>query len=168
MRPEDLWIGDPVRIIKSGRTGSYEGKSKDGRARIKSNGKIYLVDHSKISLHTEEKASNSATIPYAEETNTAFSLKTALSVPKSLDLHIEVLHPALTHEAPQIILNHQISRCEMYIDSAIRAGAKVITIIHGHGTGQLRREVEHLLSMRDEVRYHIPAMSGAATEVWLE
>ena len=86
----------------------------------------------------------------------------------TLDLHIEVLNPGIAKEAPQIILNHQILRCKKHIDRAIALGINSITIIHGKGTGQLKREVDHIVAMNDAVRFSIPQNDGGATEIWLK
>lgn len=165
LKLEDLWIGDRLRILTSGRVGTFEGIADDGRARIRSEGKIYRAPDINLEL-APETTSRPAEPVIPEEKK--YSIADTLAFDSTIDLHIEVLKPELTHEAPQLILQHQIKKCKEHISEAIKVKAKIITIIHGHGSGQLRREVEHILSLTEQVRYHIPTMSGAATEVWMK
>ena len=55
-----------------------------------------------------------------------------------------------------------------FMDGAIEAGLKRVTIVHGKGKGTLKAEVEHLLksSYKDAVHLIIPLNEGT-TEVWL-
>jgi len=160
----EFWIGDRVRILSSGKEGVYEGTSKDGRARIKWNNKILLTKIQNLEPIADRK-------PKKVLLNSALN-STGFKKPRdfnpTIDLHIEVLRPDLTNEAPQIILNHQILRCREHIDQAITLGLNTVKIIHGKGTGQLKKEVEHLIAMNDAIRFGIPQHDGGATEVWLK
>ena len=67
-----------------------------------------------------------------------------------------------------MILNHQIKRCQAYIESIINARVSPVTIVHGKGKGQLKLEVEYLLSQYEEYLHSIPAHDGGASQVWFK
>jgi len=160
----EFWIGDRVRIISSGKEGIYEGTSKDGRARVKWKNKILLTRIQNLDAITEKKPRK----VLLNSTVSSSGFKRPRDFNPTIDLHIEVLNPSLTNEAPQIILNHQILRCREHIEQAIALSLNTMYIIHGKGTGQLKREVDHLISMNDNIRFSIPQHDGGATEVWLK
>lgn len=166
MKVEDLWIGDTIRIRSSLKVGTYEGLSKDGRIRVKHHGKILLVQRDNIESYHFPEA------PRTIDLHTLSSVAENLVAKKAkfenvIDLHIETLNPTLENEAPQIILNHQIVKCKEFIEEAIKLKVRIFTIIHGKGKGQLKLEVDFLLTHYPEVNYHIPKHNGGATEVWL-
>ncbi len=164
---DDLWIGDTVRIKTSYKVCTYMGRAKDGRARVKYREKILLVRAKNLeSYEYPEQASQELWNDLPHDIRTP--PKSSHEWPSSIDLHIDVLNPTLEHEAPQIILNHQLVKCREYIERSIQLGMKYVTIIHGKGTGQLKREVDHIIEQYDEIRYAIPQNDGGATEIWLK
>ena len=164
MNTNELWIGDKVIIKASGKEGVFEGISSDGRARVKWQNKILLTKLHNLKKVNEPKAKKTVNLP----TIATKTRKRALDFNPTLDLHIEVLNPSIMNEAPQLILNHQILRCKEHIDQALSLHLSSVNIIHGKGTGQLKREVEHLIAMNDYVRFSIPQNDGGATEIWLK
>ncbi|MFT4566032.1 MAG: dsDNA-specific endonuclease/ATPase MutS2 [Saprospiraceae bacterium] len=164
MVEREFWVGDKVRIIASGKEGVFEGISSDGRARIKWNNKILLTKIQNLQAIQESKPKK---IILDSIIASSKGMKSR-DFNSTLDLHIEVLNPRLANEIPQIILNHQVQRCEEHIDRAISLNLTSVKIIHGKGTGQLKKEVEHLIAMNDSVRFGIPQHDGGATEVWLK
>lgn len=164
MSDTEFWVGDKVRILSSGKEGIFEGTASDGRARIKWNGKIILTAIKNIQVVQEPKRKKTISLqPSASTKRRKFR-----DFNTTIDLHIEVLNPSIAKEAPQIILNHQLLKCKEYIAEAIALNINSITIIHGKGSGQLKREVDHILTMFDAVRYSIPQNDGGATEIWLK
>lgn len=167
MKVEELWIGDTIRIRSSLKVGTYEGVSPDGRIRVRYQGKILLVQRSNIESY-EFPEEGPSTEFHTEAVISENRVLKKVHFDPVIDLHIETLNPTFENEAAQIILNHQLSKCDAFIKEAISLGVKIITIIHGKGTGQLKMEVDFLLSHYDEVRYTIPKHNGGATEVWLK
>ena len=163
---KELWIGDQVRLLSSGRNGTFEGIAKDGRARVKVVGNFILT--AATNLERYEETAKPPTITNSEEHKNGYDLDARESFKSEIDLHIDSLAPMLTNEAPQLIIRRQLLECRRYVQDAIQFGMKYITIIHGVGTGELKKEVEHLLSEYSEVRYTIPKHNGGATEVWLK
>ena len=161
VRLEDLWYGDEVELIKSGRKGTYAGKTEKKKVRVEVEGKIILtsisnlqVPHKKKDISEEEK----------EKTTNNFS---SVPIPKEIDLHMEKLATDVQGMRPERIHDFQISACRNFIENAIDRKLPFIKIIHGKGTGNLKASVMHLLSLYDEVHIHTPAHAGGATDVWL-
>lgn len=56
---------------------------------------------------------------------------------------------------------HAYERTQSYIDEALKSGLETVRIVHGHGTGQVRRAVEQALKTHPRVAaYH--AVPGLA------
>lgn len=160
MQLEDLWIGDEVRLKKSGRIGKYEGVNQDGKLKIKCDGKIVLTTLGNIELYERKDEK----VLYLEED---VKKPSVTDIPKSLDLHMETLAPQLLNAPPERILKYQVEQAKTYLETVIEYKLPRVEIIHGKGTGVLRHEIEHLCSLYDEVRYTVPTKDGGGTEIWL-
>jgi dsDNA-specific endonuclease/ATPase MutS2 len=158
----ELWIGDTVKLQSSGKIGTYIGTNSEGRPRVRCGTKVILTAANNIEVFHESEKQGEVDIELIEKP----TVKNSAYLSREIDLHIENLNPSLTHEAPQMILNHQIKRCRTYIESIINAQISPVTIVHGKGKGQLKLEVEYLLSQYDEYNYSIPANDGGASQVW--
>lgn len=163
MNIDELWIGDDVLIKASQKKGKFIGKAKDGRARISYNTKILLVSPKNLELITENEK-----VEIDLKLEDITSSKSHVAFNPELDLHIDRLNPSLSNALPQMILKHQMDRCQAFIQEAIDRNIKILLIIHGKGTGQLRREVQHLLSQYEEFRHSILVNDGGASQVWLK
>lgn len=153
----DFWIGDRVRLVKSGRQGTFEGVHPSGKARVKIGDRIILSSsHNIIEVEEEKKRPDI----HLQEEGSKYSGK---SFDTTIDLHAEVLDSSLVHQAPQMIIQKQVRACKEFIEFAIQLKRAEITIIHGKGEGQLRLEVEHLLGQYDEVVFHSLIHDGGAT-----
>jgi len=161
----ELWIGDTVKLRSSGKIGAYIGTTEKGRPRVRCGMKVILTTAENIEVYEEPKNDKIDFNLRPVESSTVVS---SAYLSREIDLHIESLNPSLAHEAPQMILNHQIKRCQTYIDSIINAKVSPITIVHGKGKGQLKLEVEYLLSQYEEYHYSIPANDGGASQVWFK
>ena len=161
----ELWIGDSVKLRSSGKVGAYIGINKKGRPRVRCGKKVILTTAENIELYQESKndAVDLDLVPIESTTmiNTA-------NLSREIDLHIESLNPSLAHEAPQIILNHQIKRCKAFIESIITVKVSPVTIVHGKGKGRLKLEVEYLLSQYDEYQHSVPTNDGGASQIWFK
>jgi len=158
---DDLWIGDILLIKKSGRVGKFGGK-KDGKAIILIEGKKVITSSSNLALHTTSDTHIQDLTPQKKS-----RIKKSQEFNSKIDLHIEKLNPSLVNSRSERILDFQISAAKNHIEQAIKRRRFEIEIIHGKGTGVLKSEVYHLLSLYNEVKYHISSKSGGATEVLL-
>lgn len=161
----ELWIGDLVQILSSGKQGKFMGKSKDGRARVAFQDKILLVKGSNLQTYEEVIPDDlegliENDVPKTTSTTTKFN--------PILDLHIEKLNPTIRNSQPEHILNFQLKTCENFIEKAIELGKSNITIIHGRGSGRLKAEVIHLLGYYDRVMMIESANNGGAQVVLLK
>ncbi len=156
---KDLWIGEKVKLIKSGRIGTFEGLTKDQKARIRIGDKIFKSKGSNLLLYIEKKKKK---YDFDDLTPSGQKLKSFNPV---LDLHMEKLNPSMLNVNPIQILDHQIAACQSYIEQAIKLRRYTVTIIHGKGKGQLKMEVIHLLKNYPEVHFHIDTNNGGAQEV---
>ena len=162
IKSDTLWVGDHVKLIKSNRHGIYEGTNDAGKAIVKVDDKIIISAFAnieiapppvkkKVDLSDEEKSSTSSILTF---TNT-------------IDLHIDALAPELENQLPEAILNKQIKEFTSFVEKAIELRIKYITIIHGNGKGQLKKEVHHILDAYDQVRLYELIHNGGATYVSL-
>lgn len=78
--------------------------------------------------------------------------ETPRHVPAQIDLH------AYTYE-------RAYERTQSYIDEALAAGLESVRIIHGHGTGQVKRAVEQVLRTHPRVVAHHTVPGIAAITV---
>lgn len=162
---KDLWIGDWVKILSSGKTGKYEGLT-GGKAKVKVADKHIVTSLDNLELIPEEL------IPI-EKNETPVKNKLPEKPKKhwfqnTLDLHIEKLNPAMTKEIPEMILAFQLKNAKNLIEEAIKRKQHSIILIHGKGLGSLKMEIEHLLKNYKELNYFIPSNDGGATNVFFK
>ena len=162
---KELWIGDTVKLRSSGKKGTYIGTNSKGRPRVQCGTKVILTIAENIEVCDELLHD---TVEIELDPIESPTVANAAHLTREIDLHIETLNPSLAHEAPQMILNHQIKRCQAYIESIINARVSPVTIVHGKGKGQLKLEVEYLLSQYEEYHHSIPAHDGGASQVWFK
>jgi len=149
MNIKELWVGENVKIISSSRIGRFEGIAGDGRARVSSKGKMYLIKDTNLRIYEVPKVDKVKEM--MQEMNQRPETTKMLSVDKTIDLHIKTLDPSLVNGLPEHILNHQLSACKSFLSKAITGRLWIVTIIHGKGAGVLRSEVLGLLKDYDEV-----------------
>jgi len=164
-----LWIGEKVRMTSSGRVGTYEGVSADGRARVKVDGKIILCSAANLELQIESEPFPDihAYLAEQEKKESGPVKKVAVKFDHTLDLHIDKLAPHLENEIPGRILEYQLQRSREFIRQSIDRGYPHITIIHGKGEGVLREAILHQLKDFHQVRFTFSKNGGGAVEVWL-
>jgi len=85
----ELWIGDLLRLKKSGRIGKFDGRSGHKKVRVKIGSKIVITPISNIELAPERSATEESLISHRPEEN----IKSTSSLSDTIDLHIEVLNP---------------------------------------------------------------------------
>lgn len=160
MNVEDLWIGESLRLKKSGRIGRYAGPAANGRIRVKLTSKTVLTKIENVELYEEKHE------PKLDFTEPPTPVKKKFSGPE-LDLHIEVLNPKLLGAPAGRILDHQISTAKDYLAYAYEQHWLTVKLIHGKGEGVLKSEIHHILSQLDYVKIYHVIHDGGATEVWL-
>lgn len=160
----DLWIGDLLRLKKSGRIGKFDGLSGHKKIRVKVGEKIVLTTVSNVEYAPEATLEESPT--YSNRPKKI--IKTSAALSDTIDLHIEVLNPSLHSSRVERIVDFQIKAARDFIENSIDNGTRKILIIHGRGEGVLKSEVLHLLSLYDEVQYTFDKHNGGATEVWFD
>ncbi|MEE9438365.1 MAG: Smr/MutS family protein [Saprospiraceae bacterium] len=161
---EDLWVGDTLRLIKSGRIGKFEGIKKDGKIKVNIGNKIIVTTLSNLETYTVPDRDIVKEFTEKHLSKTYQSPKSNLKK-TVIDLHIEVLDPHLKNQRVERILQVQIEAAKSFIEHAISKNYSSVEIIHGRGQGVLKSEVAHLLSLYKEVKIYIPTNEGGATEV---
>jgi hypothetical protein len=156
----ELWIGDGIMSTKSGKTGTFEGTTPDGKVRMKSNHKIFLIDGGHIVRHEEKPMLNiveKSKVKYAD--NTYYG--------DTIDLHIELLNPTMANANPIHILEYQIRKTKSFLEYTVAKRKLKVVVIHGKGTGQLKAEILHLLPEFREIVFHREINNGGAVEIEL-
>jgi dsDNA-specific endonuclease/ATPase MutS2 len=156
---EDLWIGDLVVIISSQRVGKFEGIHASGKARINSNGKIYLASAKNLEIFEEKEEQ---VVLSFEDDN-----KIKTSIADSIDLHIEVLKPDLVTHLPERIFDYQMKAFESFLTHAKSSHKNQFTIIHGKGTGVLRQSVMNYIKTDKAIRFYEIINDGGAVRIHL-
>jgi dsDNA-specific endonuclease/ATPase MutS2 len=169
----ELWIGDRVRLINSGREGRFEGLNPEGKARIKVAKSVIITNGANLEMISEQEVFPDIDAFLRKEEEDASkvvrekSKKVNILKDCTLDLHIETLAPQMKNEPSGKILEFQLKESENFIKNAISRGNPHITIIHGKGQGVLKEAIEHQLKLFTEVKITFSKNGGGAVEVWL-
>lgn len=159
----ELWIGDLLRLKKSGRIGKFAGISSEQKVKVKIEGKIILTTPGNLEHAPDNQSDNS--IDFIERPS--YTKQDPKPLNSILDLHLESLNPSMINARPERIIDYQVSEAENFIKEAIEKRLPKIEIIHGKGAGVLKMEVEHLLHLYDDhVKAKFPINAGGAVEVW--
>ena len=92
------------------------------------------------------------------------------SFSREIDIHIESLRDDHAQMNNYEIFTYQIQQVEKYLSKAIRLGIDKVYIIHGKGSGRLKKAVHNILDNNPHVKsfnadYHQKYGVGGATEV---
>jgi DNA-nicking Smr family endonuclease len=169
MNLKELWTGEKVMIKSSGRSGTFEGINAEGKARIRSENKIYLATAENLEV-IPEKDIFPDIHEYLERENKivkADAKTVKVTFEHTIDLHIEKLAPHMENELAGRILDYQLEKTRIFILDAIDRKYPHITIIHGKGQGVLKSEIEHILKDYYQIRFTFSKNGGGAVEVWL-
>jgi dsDNA-specific endonuclease/ATPase MutS2 len=168
MNLKDLWMGESVSIIASGKTGKFEGINKEGKARVLINDKILLVHSTNLEVIPEkEHFPDIHEMLRDENKHKTDTSPIQIKFEHMLDLHIDKLAPYLENELPARILEFQLAQSESFIRHAIDRKYPHFTIIHGKGQGVLKQAIEHQLTLFHQVKITFSKNGGGAVEVWL-
>ncbi len=161
---KDLWIGDMVRVTKTGAIAKFEGET-GGKAKILLDGHHILLEACEIVVHNEPETEESLVqLLGIEEQKT--TEKKRPSMVNVLDLHLEKLS-GYTQNSGLVILDYQLKECRKFLEEVIARRYLSATIIHGKGEGILRDQVIQLLKEFPQVRNHFPKNHGGALELLL-
>ena len=164
MNLDELWVGDFLRVRSSGQIGRFEA--------IK--GQLVRIKLEKGYLDVEKEDIEPADDPHVVSSQTAIYDKKSVKEEtssfngSSIDLHIEVLNPHMIDALPERIRDFQIEQCKAFLQYAITKRYASIEIIHGKGTGLLKKEIQHLLKLEPAVTFFLEKNQGGSTEVWLD
>jgi dsDNA-specific endonuclease/ATPase MutS2 len=159
----ELWIGDLLKLKRSGRIGKFAGISSEQKIKVKVDGKIILTTPGNLE-HAPDNHSETESkfIP-----RPSISKQTPNSIDNVIDLHMDVLNPSMVHARPERIIDYQVNAAENFIKSAIEKQLPKIEIIHGKGAGVLKMEVEHLIHLySDHIKAQFPLNKGGSVELW--
>jgi len=159
---KDIWIGDNVQIISSGRVGVFEGIHATGKARVNSKGKIYLATAKNLRIFKPGEVQE--TLVFDDEKEVKLSIS---DFDTSLDLHIEKLKPDLQTALPERIIDYQIKAFETYLETAISLGVRTVTVIPGKGKGVLKQSIITLIKSDKRVKLYTEIHGGGALELLL-
>lgn len=162
---KELWIGERLIHRPDGLIGTFEGAISDILVKVKIADQIKLFSITDLDLAPEEDTALPRPLwdDSLHKTN-SFAFQNA---PDTIDLHIEVLAPALTRARPELILSRQKKAFEDFINTAMRVGLSHVRIIHGKGEGVLRTEIRYLLAQKFNAKMIIPSIDDGSTEAWL-
>lgn len=190
----ELWIGDVVEILSSGKTGKFEGIAPDGKAKIKIGKEYLMVIANDLALYVEEKPKKKGiqydqydefkedlkkekkvekpveafyfNEPSAEvEEEEEFDLDKSLEFRRTIDLHIEHYADYNPRMWVNGELGFQVYKCKKYLNMAIALRIQRVEIIYGVGQGILKKHILDLLKDYQEVD-RISEVNSGASEVW--
>ena len=167
-RLDQLWNGDLIKLERTGDIGTFEGMNGN-RIRLKIKNKVVLVEPTRIYIldDKEQNEYRKSLVKTPKPPKLSASIKPA-KVPKTIDLHMEVLDPTHSIQSPARILDFQLNALIEYMKGAVQQKHQVVTIIHGHGMGVLKREVIFILEGMDYIMFTNPINDGGAIEAWLK
>jgi len=172
MNLEDLWIGDPVRILSSNLLGSFEG-DENGKARIKTNKGTLLVEGNDLVIEKVDAEQNLALLKLEEELReervkkSDKGLEEYAAFPREFDLHLNRLNYN-SSKTDKLPLDFQMGQCNHYLQKAIRFKIPRVIIIHGNGEGVLRAQVLDLISYYEEIVRIDPDFRDGCCVIWFE
>lgn len=159
---KDIWIGEKIMILSSRRIGVFKGIHKNGKARIESEGKMYLASGKNLKIYNPKDPHPILNFENDNEKKIHFK-----DFKDTIDLHIEKLKPDLITAIPERIIDYQIKAFEKHLEDASILGIREITVIHGKGTGALKSSILTLIKNDKRVRLYTEINQGGALHLLL-
>ncbi len=153
-----LWIGDPLKIISTGATGTFEGLDQKG-VRVKVMRDVIYADPSDLTLHLPSES-----IDHHDEWSSGETTLPEDPMPTTIDLHLEKW-PDFRASQWHTPMDFQVKQCKAFMAKAISQRVPSVVIIHGKGVGTLKQQVHHLLASYAEVFQVHEINQGGALEV---
>jgi dsDNA-specific endonuclease/ATPase MutS2 len=140
MKLSELWVGDKVVLVKSGRIGQVINIEKSGTIRVKISERVIKTSLSNIKQIEETKTNGYHEIDeWLSDLNKAKpEERKRKPFQSTLDLHFEKLDLGDRIVTQHNIFDIQIEVFKAWYNEAISRRKKSITVIHGKGTGTLK------------------------------
>ena len=158
MNLEELWIGDLLQILSSGKVGKYEGTSENGQALIRHGQQLLHANANDLREYTPPEIEVPLLIEEVDEVSPS-------DINDELDLHIEVLNPSLINAPPARIRDYQIKAFEEYLTALKASVVNEATIIHGKGQGVLKAEILSIIKYDKSIMRYEEVNNGGATRI---
>ena len=137
--PEDLRLGDRVKVLTLGQKGEIIGLPDEkgnlqvqvGSLKVSANVEdIMLIEGGAMGTNRQKKVSSSYGSMYKQKA-------------KTVSVQVDVRGKSLDEAIPEV---------EKYLDDAFMAGLEEVTIIHGRGEGILRSGIQQMLKKNKQVK----------------
>lgn len=153
--PVEVSPGQQVRLNNVGQTGKVLNLSKDGaQAELQ-------VGALRIEMPVQQLT------PLESGPAPAETPKVSVSSAVAAEEDAPVVHPELVLVGQRV--DEAMEAVDKYLDQAIRSGFSTVTIVHGMGTGALKKAVSRLLREHPHVTdYALAERNAGATEVHLK
>lgn len=158
MNLEELWIGDLLQILSSGKVGKYEGTSESGQALVRHGQQLLYANANDLRKYTPPAKDEPLVFEEIEQDSPRV-------INDVIDLHIEVLNPTLINELPERIRDHQIQAFEEYLEALKSSVVNEATIIHGKGKGVLKAEILSRIKHDKSIMRYEEVHNGGATRI---
>ncbi|HMP29136.1 MAG TPA: Smr/MutS family protein [Saprospiraceae bacterium] len=175
MKKVDIWIGDKVILIKSGRRGIIQKIDKNDKIAVKVDHKIVNTSLENIQI-IEEKSDNKFSdiddwIAKEEKIKSTTAKTTKINHNKpnnTLDLHLEKLDTKGKIIMDQNILEFKMTYFKKWFEERYSKKIICVTVIHGKGTGTLKNVLETWLRSDPRVAFINTKNDGGAMEIWFK
>jgi len=163
MNLNDLWVGDFLLIKSKGMVGQFEGREGNmiivNVEGIKMKCSLSDIEHAEDPCLKKKDVSSEEVLEKKDNFNFEGS---------KIDLHIEVLNQNMVDALPERIRDYQIEQCLAFLKYAKAKRYGTVEIIHGKGTGLLKKEIHHVLKLDPGIQFIIEKNDGGSTEAWIK
>jgi dsDNA-specific endonuclease/ATPase MutS2 len=172
MKLSDLWVGDNVLLLKSNRYGKIISIHKDGIVNVRLNDGISVKTKAGNLKVIDEGDSNDLNEVDEWLKNLESQQKQTKSKSNNfqttLDLHFEKLDIDDKIVTQGNILDLQLDIFKTWLDEATRRRKRIITVIHGKGTGTLKAYLISYLKNDPRISLINSTNEGGALEIFLK
>lgn len=162
-----LWVGDELWDKEHSRMVKFKSK-KGSLVEVNYQEQLFISAVNQLRMPSEKELNAEKDTENIHDSENQ-KIKSQTKDPgKVIDLHLDQLPSYIQQAEPTRLLDLKINHCKKYITTARENHHKIITIIHGKGTGILKQEVLAMLNNMEKIRFVIPTQDGGATEVWFD
>ena len=151
LRPEDLHIGDKVRVISMGLTGTVTGEPRDGKVKVQCgimNSQVRIDDL--LLIHEDAFGNPTAIQSSRSSMKKAFAASEGRTA-RQLDFsQVQSVSPELNLLG--MTTDDAVRELDKYLDDARVSHLESVRIVHGKGTGALRNAVHQYLRRQKWVK----------------
>lgn len=164
---ETLWVGDDLWDKEYKRLVKFKSKNAN-IVEVNYQEQLFISNVNQLRLPTDQELYVANDIAEIDMPSIQKMKSNTKDPGKTIDLHLDQLPDYIQQADPTRLLDLKIKHCKNYIGAALENHHKIITIIHGKGTGILKQEVLAMLNNMEKIRFVIPTQDGGATEVWFD